>query len=183
MKYCERIAEGIDVAHGLAQLAAHPELWNVDNERTTLPNSPHAQASDLWLRSRPRREIDSLKRFGEPHFPEWYPAWDTLTALHPIVFDLARDRQATSLGFCMLSRIPAGGTVLPHSDKGWHADHFACKTYIILKANEGCVNKFPGEEVRMRAGEIWLFENRVLHAVENNGDDDRIAAVVTMRTA
>lgn len=167
----------------LAQLDAHPELWNQDNERTTLPNSPHAEAEDIWLRCRPRREIDSLARFGEPHFTEWYPAWNALTELHPIVFGLMLHVEATSVGFTMLSRLGPGKKVLPHSDAGWHADHFSCKAYVILKANEGCVNKFPGEEVIMRPGETFLFENRVEHSVENNGDDDRVALIVAMRTA
>ena len=183
MSYSARINEGIKVASAVTQLAAHPELWNRDRERTTLPNSPHAQASDIWLRCRPRREIDANARFGEPHFPEWYPAWDVLTELHPIVFGLMHQVKATSIGFTMLSRLGPGKNVMPHSDKGWHADHFSCKAYVVLKANERCVNRFPGEELVMRSGDVWLFENRVLHSVENNGDDERIVLIVTMRTA
>jgi hypothetical protein len=35
----------------------------------------------------------------------------------------------------------------------------------------------------MRAGEIWYFNNKLEHSVENNGVDDRISMVVDIRTS
>lgn len=183
MKFFRQIAEGINVAGALAQIEAHPELWGADTDRTRIPNSPHAQAPDIWLRCRPRREIDGPARFGEPHFAEFYPAWHVLPALHPIVFGLMARCQAAMLGFTMLSRIPAGGAVLPHNDDGWHANFYDTKAYVVLAANYLCINRCGGEAVTMEAGSAWLFENRVTHSVRNDGDTDRIALIMTMRTA
>lgn len=182
MKYFAKVCGGIDVAPALAQIEAHPELWGADPDRTALPNSPHAQAPDIWLRCRPRREIDHTGRFGEPHFSEFYPAWHTLTALHPIVFDLMHANKAAMLGFSMLSKISPGSEVRPHVDSGWHTNQYPLKAYVILQANHGCINRCGDEEVVMEAGSCWLFENRILHAVVNRGATDRIALIMTMST-
>lgn len=180
--YAQRLATNVNVGPALAEIQANQILWGADPERTVMPNSPHAQAPDIWLRCRPRREIHNKADFGEPHFPEFYPAWERLPALHEIVFGVMRLCSATSLGFTMLSLIPAGKEVRPHLDSGWHSNHFDRKVYVILKANDRCPNTFPDGSVIMRPGEAWAFENRVTHSVQNNGDDDRIALIITMRT-
>lgn len=176
-----KIGEGLNVAPVLAQLYAQPHLWDQDPERTTLPNSPHAESSDIWVRFRAKRELTEPARYGDPHFAEFYPAWHALPAFQPLAFAVMAMVQAVYLGGILITRIPGGGRILPHIDTGWHPEFMNTKAYVILKANPGCLN-FCGEEtVIMQAGEVWLFNNLITHSVENHGDEERIAAVITMR--
>jgi hypothetical protein len=177
-----KISAGIETGRALAELAAAGDLWGADPDRTSIPDSPHEGVPDIWLRCRPRREIDSPARFGEPHFSEFYPAWHRLPSVHPLVFGVMAWCKATMLGFCMISKIPPGGQVKPHSDNGWHAHFYDKKAYVILQANDRCVNTCGDEQVVMATGDIYLFENRVLHSVRNDGDTPRIALIITMRT-
>jgi len=92
--------------------------------------------------------------------------------------------KAVELGGILITRIPAGASVKPHHDRGsWHAEFFDRKTYVIVKANERCVNTFEDEEVVMRTGEAYLFNNLVTHSVRNDGDSERITLIICMRGA
>ena len=181
MKHCAKIAEGIDVAPTLSQLAERPDLWGSKTERMDVADSPHKQTEDIWLRFRPEEELTAQEKYGEPHFAAFWPAWYALPGVHPIVFDVMAMVQAVYLGGILMTRIPPGKAVLPHIDYGWHPTFNNTKADVIFKANERCINHFPGEAVIMRPGDVWLFNNQVTHSVENNGDEERIAMVITMR--
>lgn len=179
MKHCQKIAEGISVSRVMGQLNAHPELWDQQPLRTTFKGTPFGGTSDIWCRF--GRDPET---WSKPHFAEFWPAWDVLTGLHRIVFDTMRMVRATSLGGILITSVPPGGKVDRHTDAGhWHPTFYDCKVYAILQANERCVNTFEDESVVMRTGDAWLFDNLVMHGVENHGDTDRIAAVICMRTA
>lgn len=168
------------VQPALAQLDAHPELWGQHPERIDAPNSPHAQSQDIWLRFRPETELHQPADYGAPHFAEFYPAWWLLPGLHRLAFEVMCAMQATYLGGCLLTRIPAGKAILPHVDTGWHPTWNETKCYVILKANKGCINHCLDETVVMQAGDCWQFRNDVEHSVWNRGDTDRIAMILTM---
>ncbi len=182
MRHFRLIDEGLPVADVLEQIDRHPDLWGRHPERIVVPGSPHAQSSDIWLRFRPQSELQEPADYGAPHFAEFYPAWSDLPALHPLVFDVMRTVQATYLGGILITRIPAGAAILPHVDSGWHPETMDTKAYIVLRANDGCINYCGNESVVMRAGEAWTFRNDVVHSVENHGDTERIAVIATMRT-
>ena len=180
MKHFRRIFSDLDVAPALAQLDAHPELWGQHPERINAPNSPHAQSQDIWLRFRPKSELHEPADYGAPHFACFWPAWHVLTALHATTFDVMHMMRATYLGGCLITRIPAGKQILPHVDRGWHPEHNETKCYVIIKANNGCINYCEDESVVMRPGECWQFRNDITHSVWNRGDTDRIAMILTM---
>ncbi len=182
MKHFRRIFSGIDVAPAVAQLDAHPELWGAHPERVQAPNSPHAQSQDIWLRFRDPAELHEPADYAAPHFAVFYPAWHALPALHPIAFDVMRAMEAVYLGGCLITKIPAGASILPHVDEGWHPAFNQTKVYAILRANDRCINRCLDESLVMRAGEAWQFRNDVEHSVENRGTTERIALILTMRT-
>lgn len=178
------VAEGIDTAPVLEQLAANPQLWDQYTLRKTEVGSPHGGMSDIWVR------YNDIAKFSQPidraafnseHMPIMYPAWHALPALRPIVLDLMARVGAVHLGAVLITRIPPGGRIEPHVDGGWHAEYHNCKIYGLLKSNPGCVNRCEGEAVNMKAGEAWSFDNLRVHSVENNGDSERITAIVCMR--
>jgi hypothetical protein len=167
----------------LLQLERHPELWNQHNDRTTRAETAHSATSDIWLRYRPLDQLTSPASYNEPfHDMTWYPAYFQLPEIRPITQFLMNRVSGTSLGGCLITRIAGGGQVLPHSDaKSWHARHFQTKLYIPLKANPQCINRVEDEELVMKTGEIWYFDNLKEHAVVNAGNSDRMTLIVSIR--
>jgi hypothetical protein len=123
MRYFRQIARDLDVAPIIGQLDAQPELWDTIGHRTKPVDSPHAGASDIWLRFRDPAELKHPWDYSGPHVPVFYPAWHALPALHPLVFGLMAHLRAVQLGGILITRIPAGGVIKPHHDRGsWHAE-------------------------------------------------------------
>ena len=177
-----RIAKDIDVAPLLAQIDARPGLWNLYGGRTN-PGSPHYGVDDIWVRYRTLKELTTAESFREPHFAVCYPAWHVLSALQPIVFDLMARTRAFYLGGILITRIPPGGEVKPHHDRGsWHAEFCNCKVYVGLRSNPQCTNHCEDESIVIGPGEAVTFNNLLVHSVENRGTTERITAIVCMRT-
>ncbi|MBE7158729.1 MAG: aspartyl/asparaginyl beta-hydroxylase domain-containing protein, partial [Rhodospirillales bacterium] len=179
-----RLAEGLIVEPIAAELQAQPDLWNQYRERTTSEASPHDEVGDVWLRYFPREQIEADPgSVVRPGHCEFYPAWDRLPALHGLVYALMAHVKATELGGILITRIPPGGRVKPHDDgHSWHARRMNTKVYIPLWGNARCVNRCLEDEVVMRVGEAWVFDNTLRHSVENNGDTERATLIVSMRT-
>lgn len=175
------IHTGLDTAPMLAEIDAQPELWDEFTERRTTPGSPHAEMTDIWVRTRARDDLADPEAFRLPYAPTFYPAWYRLPSIQPVVWTLMGTHRAVQLGNVLITRIPPGGRILPHIDRGWSVDWFATKFYVVLRGNDQCINTCEDEAVVMPTGSIYGFENRREHAVENRGDSERISLIVTMR--
>lgn len=176
------IAAGVETDGVLAQLQAMPEAWNANTYRTATPGSPHKDVSDIWLRWRSYDELSSTKAHREPHFPAFWPAWALLPSLHQIVRNLSHVVSATYTGAILVTRTPPGGSVKPHIDKGWSAQFYDTKLYLVLQSNAKCLNYCGGEVENFRAGDVWQYPNNILHSVENNGETDHINVIICFRT-
>jgi hypothetical protein len=173
----------LDVSAAAAQLDAHPELWDAITWRREGAGCPHRETQDIWLRNLARDEIEaSPRRIIEPHLPVFYPAWGELTELHDIVYNTMTRNRATFLGHILITRIPEGGQVYPHSDRGWHAEACNLKVWIPLRAPAGCVNTCEDEQVVMREGEVFSFNNQLKHSVVNLGPGERRTLIISMAT-
>lgn len=178
-----KVCDGIDVAPLVALLDRQPWLWDEHTERRLAPGSPHAGMTDIWIRYRAREELTTPQAYIERHTPVWYPAWKALEpGLRPIVARVIESEQPRELGGLLITRIPPGGHIGWHDDRGsWHAEHFQRKVYVPLRANDRCVNYCAGERAVMRPGEAWFFDNLLPHAVENGGETERITLIICMR--
>jgi hypothetical protein len=164
------------------ELDAHPEIWNAHSGRTKDPASPHRETDDIWVRFRAPEELKEPQHFGEPHLSVFYPAWDLLPSLKPIIRELIGFIRPVQLGGILITRIPPGKRVYEHHDRGgWHATFYSYKCFLPLKTNEMCVNWFEDVPTIMHEGAAYRIENQVMHAVINDGDSDRITLIVCMR--
>lgn len=182
MRYFRKLAD-FDVSRLNAELEAQPGLWDSYRLRTA-QEFPFGGTHDIWLRHRsPAEVVPRPQSVNEPHFAEFWPAWHHLPAAHDIVFRLMAMTRATGLGAILLTHVPPGVTIQPHSDKGyWNAEAFPLKVYVVLKGNDRCVNHCGDEQIVMREGEAITFDNRVTHSVVNGGETDRKTLIVCMRT-
>lgn len=162
----------------MLELQRQPELWNENRARTTYETSPHSETSDIWARWHDENTLDDNKS----HELKFLSAWYKLPSLRPVVFALMARCSAVQLGAVLITKIPAGKRVWPHNDSGgWHSEWFNTKVYMVLQGNVDCVNFAEEESVVMNTGTAWVFNNRVIHGVNNGGIDDRISLIVCLR--
>lgn len=181
MKHFLKIAEGIDVLPLKLALQCQPELWNTINERKTFEGSSHKETSDIWVRYNDPKNLDKgYDEFTAEHDSVWYPAYYKLP-LRPIIFGLMARCEAVRLGGVLITKIPAAGKVLPHIDTGWHPEYYNIKLYVPIQTNEYVVNIVEDEQVIMKEGECWYFDNTKIHSVDNNGNDDRITLIICLK--
>ena len=179
----ELVAAGVDVSKVVAEIEAAPEMWGARRYRTEDATSPHAGVPDIWLRYRPLDELTGPEAYKTPHVPVFYDEWRMVPSLHPIVYGLMAVKRAVMLGGVIVTRIPAGGRVQPHNDRGsWHAEFMNTKLYLVLKDNPWALNHCGGDTVHMRTGDVWQFDNLVEHSVTNDGPTDRWTAIISMRS-
>lgn len=182
MKHFSYIDRGIDVSGVQRELDAQPELWNARGQRT-VETSPHYGIPDIWVRYRRLDELKDTRAFLEPHYGVFYPEWDRLPSIQPIVFDIMRRVKATHLGAILITKIPAGCEVKPHDDRGsWHAEFHTTKVYVGIRANTKCVNYCGGDSLVINEGDVVTFNNLITHSVKNDGATDRITLIVCTAT-
>jgi len=182
MKHVSLLPDWVNVAFLAAQLEQNPDLWDSRTLRTSIPGGPFDGTSDIWLRYRDPSEVKEPKQWNEPHEAVWYPEAQPLSAAKVIARKLCERMGMNKLGGVLITRIPPGGEVKWHTDKGgWHAHHYDRKVYVVIQGNDQCVNYFEDEQVIMRTGEAWLFDNLVRHRVLNHGDEPRVSLIVCMR--
>lgn len=188
MKHFQKIYTGVDVKPLLAQLDAHPELWDEINMRRTGTGTPHGAMTDIWVRYRdiePFRMNYDFTGFNDEHFPVWYRAWEVLPALRPIVFNLMSEVDGEMLGGVMITKIPPGCRIERHVDHGWHVDYYK-KFYLSIKSDPGsefiCDYGGDVEALNPRPGDVYMFDNRKPHWVTNASSIDRITLICCIRT-
>lgn len=173
------IAQGVDVVPLALELARNEELWDQNPQRRTYPGSPHAAMVDITARYMPEEQISLATRQTE-HRNLFWPAWYALPSLRPLVFDLMHRVQAVELGSIIITRLPPGKMIEPHSDKGsWAPEYYNCKGHCTVAGT--AIVTCDGEACRFDVGSLWTFDNLLVHSVENVGDTDRISVIVSMR--
>jgi hypothetical protein len=185
LKHFQLIDREVEVAPLNAQLEAHPELWDQHGGRKG-PGSPHNQISDIWVRyNRIERLSAGREHFNAEHVPVWYPAWNALPALRPIIFNLMAQVEGEMIGAVFITRVPPGAGIDWHVDEGWHVETFD-KFYLSLQSAPGanfyCQVGAEQEALCPKPGEIWLFDNRKFHAVHNGSEQDRMTCIICIRT-
>lgn len=179
MQYFKRIREGVDPAPFLAEIAALDDAWaQVTGRQDKIAVQREALA--IPLRGLRKSMILGRKR-SDVHESRWTNA--------SAAFPHARaflERVAAELD-CDLSRakivcLPAGKRVYPHIDRGEYY-RLRGRYHLVLRSSAGSWLKAADEEVRMREGELWWFDNDQMHEAFNDGDEDRIHMIFDLLPA
>jgi len=70
-------------------------------------------------------------------------------------------------------RLPPGGKVYPHIDRGEYYRQ-RDRYHLVFVTAPGNLLTCEDESVHMKTGELWWFENKREHSAENASDVDRI---------
>lgn len=174
---------GVQVDPLVAELEAHPELWNENVFRTgrAYTGNPHTRIDDIIVRFNDWKNWQGDRaRFNDEHESIWWGPYLKLPALQPLVFDLMRWMFATRLGMVLITRIPPRTNVGRHVDKGWHAEHYL-KFALQIKAAPGQKFCYDEMELETKAGDLYAFDNSRPHWVENPTDFERITLIMCMK--
>ena len=170
MQYFQRIRSGIAVQPLLESVAGVDAAWDLQTGRQEKVRvQREAQAIPLrglrrsCLYGRARRDVqESRWTTGSRRFP----------VLRHMLETIAEDLEA-DLGRAKLVLLPAGRRVYPHIDRGRYYQ-LHDRYHLVLKSSSGSWLRAGDEEVRMREGELWWFDNRQIHEANNDGAEDRI---------
>lgn len=174
-----QLASGVDMVPVLLELSRAAHLWDRNPERRLYPGTPHAAMTDITVRYMPEEQLTLDARRLE-HRNVFWPAWYELPSLRPMIFALMNRVACVELGSILITKLPPGGRILPHSDAGsWAPEYYNCKCHITLEGS--AVTRCDDAEQLQRAGEIWTWNNLLEHSIWNNGETDRVCCIVSMR--
>ena len=174
-----QIASGVDVLPVLLELHRAAHLWDSNPGRRLYSGSPHVEMRDVIVRYMPEADLTLEARRLEHRNVMW-PAWHALPSLRPIVFDLMRRVSAVELGSVLLTKLPSGGRILPHSDAGsWAPEYYLTKCHLTLAGS--ALVRVEDEKCRFDTGTVWSFNNLLQHEIVNDGKCDRVVAIVSLR--
>ncbi len=184
-KSCSPILKGLHVT-ALADKLKDSPLWGKINYRLEPKGehlSPHRESLDIHIRYNPIENQDSPDFHSKPHVPQWYPVVKDLPEVLPLAAAVFTNVCADMLGSVFLINIPKGKQIYPHVDKSWNSTYF--QKYCISLQNEGqkgaCIFE-DGSAFAPKAGDVWRFENDVVHWFDNTrGDDDALIMIVNCR--
>ena len=182
MRYFEQLAQGVDVLPLYHAIIRQPTLWNRQDLRTTHPETPHKQVSDIWIRFNDMDKVRAnVAEILDEHESIWQPAAFLLPQCRPIIFDLMRRVEGERLGRVLITRLGPGGSIDPHVDGGDHAAYYE-RHHVILANHPGSMFYAGSEEVFMPTGSVWWFDNAQMHSVVNHSAEDRLTMIVDIRT-
>jgi Aspartyl/Asparaginyl beta-hydroxylase len=187
MNHFMKIAK-VETTPLMLAIRRRPELWQEDTYLRDYPQGPFGQTQTIMLRFPVKRVLETeeeLKRADsiyDQHENIDYPAYKILHEARPLVMNLFGAMAGERLGRVMINRILPGGRIFPHADTPEHADYYT-RFHIVLHGLPGCVIYCDNEQMDMRTGDVFWFNNKLLHEVRNNSADDRVSMVVDIRTS
>ncbi len=176
----------IDVNSLNLDIKRQSHLWNKHRMRKDREGSPHADMDDIWLRYNDLSKFESpYDGINDEHDSIWYPAAYSLPSAWPIIFNLMAAVKGERLGGVLITKIPPGGEIKPHTDDTWHVRYYD-KFYVSLESDVGanfyCQTKGAVEMFCPRVGDVYWFDNTVPHWVKNESDGNRTTLIVCIRT-
>jgi hypothetical protein len=160
------IQSGIDTAPLLSALSQHPGLWNQKDYRKR-GNSAHLLVNDIIVRfDDPANYTGGIDCINYEPYNTLCPALDDLINL---VKDLT---QGTRVGRVVITKISPGRGVTPHPDTE-DSVHYFKRYHVCLYGAKDNMFTSGNETVEMLTGELWWFENKIVHSCKNQGVEDR----------
>jgi len=176
----EQVSNMMNMQPVINELAANAHLFGEFNARKSAEGSPHAQMDDIWLRYgdvSAMIESGDYSKIADEHDSIWLQA---LPACRKICFDVMALVRGERLGGVLITRLPPGGKITPHTDAGWHAAYYD-KYFVPVQNKPGATFGFFDGEINPAIGDVWKFNNSVPHWVNNDSNEDRIAMIICIK--
>ncbi len=170
MKYFQRLKASIDPTPFLAEIASIQEAWSMSTGRQD-KIQVQREALAIPLRGL-RKSCMGTAKPCDVQESRWTSGSLRFPSARRFLSEMADDRHAL-LGRARLVCLPAGRRVYPHIDRGKYY-RWRDRYHLVLRSAKGSWLRAGDEEIRMREGELWWFDNKQMHEAFNDGDQDRI---------
>jgi Aspartyl/Asparaginyl beta-hydroxylase len=173
LKNFRRCKAAIDTRPFLAEVAAMETLWFANTGRQSeIP--AQRETSSIFLRSADRRACP------QQNINDIQECVTTPYAIHcPSIMrflgDFSRESRA-SLQRALIVRLKPNGRVYPHIDKGLYYK-LRDRYHFVLMSLAGSRLSSGNETVVMQQGEVWWFQNKLIHEAQNDSCDWRVHVI------
>ncbi|MEM6423188.1 MAG: aspartyl/asparaginyl beta-hydroxylase domain-containing protein [Pseudomonadota bacterium] len=176
MKHFKRLRPWIDPSPYLAEIEGVDGAWA---EATGRQDKIKVQREALAIPLRGLRKsmINGRKR-RDVHESRWTGSSAHYPLARALLESIASE-EACELGRAKIVCLQAGKRVYPHIDRGEYY-RVRGRYHFVLRSGAGSWMKSGDEEVRMKEGELWWFDNNAMHEAHNDGDQDRIHMIFDM---
>lgn len=176
MKYFRMIKDGIDVKPFLDEIDSIPDAWNLNTGRQD-KIAVQREAQAIPLRGLVKSKINGRDR-RDVHESRYTTSSKKFALARRFLQQFATEHYA-DMGRAKIVRLMPGRRVYPHIDRGEY--YFVRDRYhLILQSSAGSYMKCGDEEIRMREGELWWFDNNEMHEAYNDGELERIHMIFDM---
>ena len=170
MRYFERVKDYVNIRPLLDDIERQPEAWT---RFTGRQHKYPAQAETLSIPI--RGAVKSLANGRKPRDIH-ESRFTTISREFPHVVDFLKTfaaERGAGLARAKLVKLPPGHKVRPHIDRG---EYYKTRDryHLVLHSETGSWLKSGGEEVRMKTGELWWFDNQQVHEARNDSGENRI---------
>lgn len=169
------LRRGISVHDLQLGLCRNPQLWDKHPERTKDSASPHREVRDIWARFAP-----SWEEGRQAHHSVWLEASELMPAIRQHARSIMTLVGGDELGGVLITKIPPGGRVYPHVDRGWHSTYYD-KFLLQVEAHPQQTFCYADGQTITAPGDLCWFYNQEEHWVENNSPVDRISMIVCIK--
>lgn len=171
MRYFKRIKTDVNVQPLLGEIACHPNPWDISTGRQD-KIKVQREAHSIPLRGLVKSKIQDRKR-RDVHESRYTTTSQAFPFAREFIESFAAECGG-ELSRAKLVNLPPGHRVYPHSDRG---DYYKVRDryHLILQTGaDGSFLQSGDESVRMRAGELWWFDNKQPHESFNDSTQNRI---------
>jgi len=164
-----KVSDGLAINPVLRELEDNSHLFGELNARKESPGSPHSEMDDIWVRYGDMSEMaktGDYSKIADEHDSIWLK---DLPAVKRICFEVMAMVSGERLGGVLVTKLPPGGKIAPHTDGGWHAKYYD-KFYVPIQNKLGSVFGFECGDIDAAPGEVWGFNNSHLHWVNNDSN-------------
>ena len=164
-----RLDHGVNPAPFLDEINAVEGIWH---EQTGRQKTAGVQREALAIPIRGlRKSAQGDRARRDVHESRWTSGSARLPVTRHFLEQIA-ESEGSILGRAKIVCLPPGNKVYPHVDRG---EYYRVRNrYHLILQSSGSWMRAGNEEVRMRTGELWWFDNKAEHEAMNDGDSDRI---------
>ena len=170
MRYFRRLKRNVDVQPFLDEIAGIPGAWDLSTGRQKKIDVQR-EAESIPLRGLVKSKIGDRARW-DVHESRFTTSSRPFVLARAFLESFAVEQDA-EMGRAKIVRLMPGRRVYPHIDRGQYYK-VRDRYHLVLKSAAGSYLKSGDEEVRMREGELWWFDNKAMHEAYNDGDAERI---------
>ena len=155
------------------ELSAHEDAWLVNQTRQhRVKVQRHTQS--IWFRSadkdkEPGKDVDDVQMSRPSRLSLSFPT--TMAVLAGFASDLSGE-----LSRAIAVRLAPGSVVYPHIDHGAYYKR-RDRYHFVVDSPMGSPMRAGSEEVMMSNGELWWFNNKVIHGSQNLSESWRIHVI------